>query len=190
MLKWSDFFSQQVIVVTFPLDISAQWHQNFTQLNSVQSEWLLETGSLTAKLKQRFSQFSVRVLSEKHITLSAQQANVLGTEQQTALCREVILYGDEKPRVYAQSWIPLEQLTDNSLFLNLGERPLGEFIFQHPNLVREDLMITQFSGSLQLHSLLQDLSLEIADVSARRSVFHLADLKLMVCEAFLPGAFE
>lgn len=177
-------------MITFPLDISAQWHQNFTQLTRVQSEWLLETGSLTAKLKQTFSRFSVRVLSEKRIHLSEQQASVLGTKQQIALCREVILYGDEKPRVYAQSWIPLEQLADNSLFLNLGERPLGEFIFQHPNLVRQDLMITQFSAGSQLCSLLHDLSLEIADVSARRSVFHLADLKLMVCEAFLPGAFE
>ncbi|MDE3272954.1 chorismate--pyruvate lyase family protein [Pseudoalteromonas sp. G4] len=177
-------------MLTFPLDISSQWHQNFTALDSSRSEWLLETGSLTAKLKQTFSEFSVKVLSETRIMLTESQAKIMGIEQQTALCREVILYGDSKPRVYAQSWIPLAPLAENSLFLSLGERPLGEFIFQHPDLVRENLMITDFTKQSALQTLLTSLAIEVSDVPARRSIFHLADLKLMVCEAFLPGAFD
>ena len=177
-------------MLTFPLDISSHWHQNFTLLDATHSEWLLETGSLTAKLKHTFTEFSVQVLSEKHIKLNANQADVMGIEQQEVLCREVILYGDSKPRVYAQSWIPLAPLSENSLFLSLGERPLGEFIFQHPDLVRENLMITDFSQHAALQSLLTSLSIDESAIAARRSVFHLADLKLMVCEAFLPGAFE
>ena len=177
-------------MLTFPLDISADWHNNHNELNVLQKEWLLETGSLTAKLKQQFDSFRVEVLSEKKIELTQEQADVIGIQSQQALCREVVLYGNDKPRIYAQSWIPLAQLSLNSDFLTLGSKPLGEFIFQHPNLIRENLMLASFLSDSAIAPLLESLHLTNENVIARRSIFHLEELKLMVCEAFLPGAFN
>lgn len=177
-------------MVRFPLDISAKWHQDYQVLDALHSEWLLETGSLTAKLKQEFAVFSVKVLNEKQIMLSAEQAEIVGVEKQAALCREVLLYGDGQPRIYAQSWIPLEHLEQNSTFLNLGTKPLGEFIFQHPRLQRESIMLAEIVPAPYTAELLQELKLDVTPFFARRSVFNLDEVKLMVCEAFLPGALS
>lgn len=175
-------------MLAFPLDISANWHKNYGELDAIHREWLLQTGSLTARLKQEFSDFRVKVLNETTITLTTVQADIIGVKVQHALCREVLLYGDNKPRVYAQSWIPLANLSAHSTLLSLGNRPLGEFIFQHPKLERENLVLAQIMPSPHITGLLQSLDLDIKPFFARRSVFNLENVKLMVCEAFLPGA--
>ena len=175
-------------MLTFPIDISANWHQNFAKLSSLQSQWLLETGSLTAKLKMHFSNFKVQVLSEKNMMLTPEQASVMGIEIQEVLCREVILIAGNQARVYAQSWIPLASLNRDSEFLNLGDKPLGEFIFQHPNLERDNLMVASVTPGKNLTALFEQFNLNHENCLARRSIFQLNGLRLMVCEAFLPGA--
>lgn len=176
-------------MINFPLNISSNWHSDFSSLTSEQSAWLLECGSLTAKLKETYLHFEVKVLSEKQFILNSEQAQVLGIAPQPVLCREVLLYGDDVARVYAQSWIPTAQLNHSNALLNLGNKPLGEYIFQHPELKRHAIEVTCFDRPQELAPLFTLTDLPQERLWSRRSVFSLQDLRLMVCETFLPGVF-
>lgn len=104
---------------------------------------------------------------------------LLGSEH-SALLREVILWCNDKPCVYAQSWLPrttIEQLTP---LADLGERPLGDYIFQHQGLRRGIIEVTRLEVKLPQHNVAEHCY-------TRRSVFQLQDLPLLVSEAFLPA---
>ena len=94
-------------MITFPLSLSADW-QSTSQvcgLSSAEQEWLFEPHSLTAKLKSQSQRFAVKVLSEQKVNLSQPQQALLSNAVNTVLNREVLLLCDDKPVVYAQSWL-------------------------------------------------------------------------------------
>lgn len=171
----------------FPLSIAKYWDN--TQLNLTQSEkeWLLETGSLTAKLKQVYNTVSVEVLNESVLTLPIEVARLLECEPTSALCREVLLYGDNQVKVYAQSWIPIAQLDKSNELLTLGNKPLGEYIFKHPDLLRGEIAVCELDLKSPLAVLLDNLKLPLESCKSRYSVFQLNGVKLFVSETFLPG---
>lgn len=55
-------FSSRVIVITFPLSLSADWQSTaqVTGLSNAEKEWLFEPHSLTAKLKSQSQRFAVK----------------------------------------------------------------------------------------------------------------------------------
>jgi chorismate--pyruvate lyase len=176
-------------VITFPLSISANWH-SATQKNELtksEHDWLFEPHSLTAKLKSRAAVFSVKVLNEQHFTLSQSEQLLLNCEQATALNREVLLLCDNIPMVYAQSWLPYNE--SNNVLHNMGERPLGDVIFQDPRLSRANIEIAQFNTQHAIQQLVTQLNLPTKALLGRRSVFSLHDYRFLVCEVFLPGAY-
>jgi chorismate--pyruvate lyase len=180
-------------VTTYPIFLSANW-QHTSQVNdlsAVECDWLFEQHSLTAKLKSRAQLFSVKVLSEQVFNLSQEQQKLLNCTASSALNREVLLMCDEIPMVYAQSWLPDNQLLNQSKnpLHNMGERPLGDVIFQNPDLVRKDIEIARFNTHHSLQQLVLDLGLPKQMLLGRRSVFSLKDYSFLVCEVFLPGAY-
>lgn len=176
-------------MTTFPISLSANWQCNSAtnDLSHVEREWLCEPGSLTAKLKSRAHSFSVKVLQEQAFELTSEQKALLECDTQSALNREVILYCDEMPMVYAQSWLPDTQFK-NTLH-NMGERPLGDVIFQHSELVRNNIEIACFDLHHPIQHLTKDLKLILKPLLGRRSVFSLNNYNFLVCEVFLPGAY-
>lgn len=159
-------------------------------LTPLEKTWLLETGSLTAKLKLAYNQVTVEVLNESTLPLPAEVASLMGCRQEQALCREVLLYGDNEVKVYAQSWIPLAQLAQSSELLALGNKPLGEYIFKHPGLVRGEIAVCELDSDSPLKELLTRLNLPHANCKSRYSVFELDAVKLFVSETFLPGVIS
>jgi chorismate lyase len=178
-------------VITFPLSLSADWQSTaqVSGLSSAEQEWLFEPHSLTAKLKSQSQRFAVKVLSEQKVNLSQPQQALLSNEVNTVLNREVLLLCDDKPVVYAQSWLPISNNNTNNQLHNMGERPLGDVIFQDPALKRTDIEIARFDDNHSLQSLVSELNLPIHILLGRRSVFSLHDYKFLVCEVFLPGAY-
>ncbi|SFT83635.1 chorismate lyase [Pseudoalteromonas sp. DSM 26666] len=178
-------------MITFPLSLSADW-QSTSQvcgLSSAEQEWLFEPHSLTAKLKSQSQRFAVKVLSEQKVNLSQPQQALLSNEVNTVLNREVLLLCDDKPVVYAQSWLPISSNNTNNQLHNMGERPLGDVIFQDPALKRTDIEIARFDDNHSLQSLVSELNLPNRSLLGRRSVFSLHDYQFLVCEVFLPGAY-
>lgn len=152
------------------------------QLPATLQSWLLETGSLTARLKQQ-GQFTLQVLQEQQELLPAflQQRwhSSVGTR------REVLLSLDGRPAIYAQSFWPAATADSLMPLAQLGAMPLGEFMFAQPDLQRSALQLALFNAEFQVPA--SDL---LQPCWGRRSYFSVLGHELLVQEVFLAGVFE
>ena len=182
-----DFFAADLDPVTTPLIcLDAHW-QEASQLSLPLplSAWLLEAGSLTVRLKQHCQQFRVQVLNEAPASLPDFLRAQL-PDTQAVQVREVILWCNELPCDYAQSWLPQQTINALTPLADLGERPLGDYIFQQPGLRRGAIEVAQLQLALpQLQPTLPQCA--ASRCYARRSVFTLDGMPLLVAEAFLPA---
>jgi len=178
----------------FPVTLSAVWHNTVNTLHGAVSEglhdWLFATGSLTARLKKHCSDFRVEVLGQKVVLCSEHEANDDIAAGEQVLVREVLLYCDDKPQVFARSLLPLKSLTGEEQSLaKLGDQPLGQVLFNHPDLVRKGIEVACFEQPSSLFSLIEQLELPQTPVWGRRSIFVLNHKPIMVTEVFLPESF-
>lgn len=176
------------VVFEFPLPLTNNWlPKTACDLNLNQHSWLLSEGSLTAKLKSSFIDFSVEVLSEKKQRLTPEQASFMRPNQQGVYTfREVILRCDNQAQIYAQSWIPEALFFADSQLMQLGNKPLGEYLFGHPDLIRNEIQVAHFDESHPVIDLACSLNLPKQACLGRRSIFSLFGYQVMVCEVFLP----
>lgn len=164
--------------------LNALW-QNPQQLQvPAQLElWLLGQGSLTALLKSHCQNFRLELVTEHWQALP--DFLQLLWQQSTGLKRDVILWCDGKPCVYAQSWLPESTLEQMEPLARLGAQPLGEYIFQHESLERGVIEVALLKSGLLLPVLGPQ-----QELWARRSVFSVQRQPLLVQEIFLPGVLE
>lgn len=157
-------------------------------LSPQQQQWLSDDSSLTAKLKAHCSQFSVHLLGQQQATLLADEARWLGDDDAVTV-REVILYCDSKPWVFARSVFPLQALQATQLNLaHLGNRPLGEHLFSQPDLQRSAIEISAFSPHSRVGQLHQQLGFTAHTLWGRRSRFSAAGQHILVAEVFIGAA--
>ncbi|KZN60962.1 hypothetical protein N473_23290 [Pseudoalteromonas luteoviolacea CPMOR-1] len=168
-----------------PISLDFNWG-SFTQVADkapVQiHERLVEQGSLTALLKSQSSSFRVGVLGEQPLVPPPCIMEALGEQTELAICREVLLFCDEQPHVYAQSWISLE--ANEHGLQNLGEKPLGEKLFEQSIWHRGELEVSCVDDLQARAQLCELFGVEERPVFARRSVFTKGSAKVLVCEIF------
>jgi chorismate--pyruvate lyase len=176
----------------FPVQMLAHWQppESVILSNSLR-DWLLDPSSLTARLKCHGQQFRVKLLGQRIQACDAAEANddVIAGEQ--VLVREVLLYCDDIPQVFARSLLPLSSLTGTQQQLaHLGTQSLGQVLFNHPDLQRKKIEVAVFDQYSSVANLANYLALNQTQYPlwGRRSVFVLAAKPLMVAEVFLPGA--
>ncbi|MEI6894480.1 MAG: chorismate lyase [Colwellia sp.] len=189
--------------VNFPVTLAGQWQlpndNNLSQLPKNMKDWLLDEGSLTARLKSQCDNFKVQVIGEQQQPCSAAEACKLISIGEPVLVREVLLYCDNIPQVFARSLIPLKSLTGKETALaHLGEQPLGQVLFNNPSLQRQALEISSFNCDSSVGRLANSLfkrnvtEKSLNEINAvlwgRRSIFMLEKKPLMVAEVFLPDA--
>ena len=141
------------------------------QIPEYVSKWLLDSQSLTYKLKDKYSDFKVNVLSQEQNKPYECELKLLGAATNlTIIVREVELLGSQKPVVNARSLIPL---TDDTIdILKIGSRPLGEILFNDPEIKRGHLEVGSYNNSW-----------------ARRSTFKIGKTNLLVTEIFLESLY-
>ena len=133
--------------------------------------WLLDGQSLTAKLRDKYIDFKVNVLFQEQDNPYDCELKLLeATSNQTFIVREVELIGSQIPVVIARSLIPLTE--DTSEILKIGAKPLGEILFNDPEIKRGHLEVGSFNKSW-----------------ARRSTFKIGKTKLLVSEIFLESLY-
>ena len=156
------------------------------QLKPGLKTWLLDAGSLTAKLlKLSHGKFRVQVLQQVHLRASRSEALALGIGLDTCcLVREVILCGNDEPWVFARSVLPLTSLIGPLRHLRKqGNRPLGAFLFSQPQLKRSPIALSFINRH---HAYVPDEYLCNASVWGRRSIFSVNNKPMLVSEVFLP----
>ena len=133
------------------------------------ANWLIDTQSLTAKLKDKYADFQVRVINQSEQAPDSNERSSLPNIDNT-IVREVALIGGGQTVVFARSVIPIT--SDTQAILQIGAKPLGETLFNDPSIVRGALEVTQ-SG----------------DIWGRRSTFTLGQTPILVSEFFLEALY-
>ncbi len=153
-------------------------------------DWLVDTGSLTARLKQHCQTFTVEILAEGHYQLSDDEKIKLNLTDNLGFVREVLLKLDGVPWVFARSVIPLNTLTAPGGELELlGNRSLGSVLFNAPDMQRSEIEIAEFYSHSKVYSLSHLFSsVRQTSLFGRRSCFLLGGQSLLVSEVFLPDA--
>ena len=158
----------------------------FIDLPRDMKSWLFDQSSLTQRLiEASHQQFKVEVLSQKWQLPNRSESTRLGLGiREQALVREVILYGANKPWVYARSIIPRTTLTGKLRALKkLDNRPLGALLFKEPSMWRSPIEIACFKPG---NCVIPAPYNQCAELWGRRSVFFLHNKPLLVSEIFLP----
>lgn len=138
--------------------------------------WLLDSGSLTARLKSLSDDdFAVSVSSESWEMLADDAFRARFGDVpvgQKFWSRKVILSGRGEDWIFAHTLVP-ESALDGELgeVLQLGRRPLGEWLFEQRGLQRSPIEICRLNE----------------EVWARRSWFFVDGKPLLVAEFFLPA---
>jgi chorismate--pyruvate lyase len=170
---------------------NALWHgiNELSIADDTLKSWLLHSGSLPERLQTHCRNFTVGVLTQRQQLATAEEYQQLDMQleeqsQSNWQVREVILYGDNQPWVFARSVIP--QTLCEQDFAHLGNRPLGHLIFNDDRFKR---MPFQFICLQPAKTWLRANNLpEAQQLWARRSVFRYQHLSMMIAETFLPQA--
>jgi chorismate--pyruvate lyase len=178
----------------FPVKLICHW-QEPTAYNIPEYllNWLVEPSSLTARLQCHCSEFRVELLGQQIELCQSYEANDFIKRGEQVLVREVLLYCDDVPQVFARSLLPLSTLTDDEQQLaELGNKPLGQVLFNNPSLERKNLTIAAFDSHSSVGQLVKNLSIDVDAkfiMWGRSSLFFVHQKPLMVAEVFLPQAF-
>jgi len=155
--------------------------------------WLIDNGSLTTSLQQRYINFAVKPMAVKYAKPIQDEAALLHLPaHKAALIREVLLMGNNQPVVFAHSVLPRTSLRGawNGLG-RLGNKPLGATLFANPVVKRTPLSYKKLSPH---HKLFQHatahLTIKPTHLWARRSIFSLNCARILVTEIFLPKLFQ
>lgn len=176
------------------MNLENHWHllssENQQLIPIAIRPWLIETGSLTKKIKYLCAdKFSVQLISQtvRVSTHSEQQLLQLSTNNEL-IDRQVYLFCGKTAIVYAKSLIPILALQDRFIDLDkLGEKPLGEKIFSDPQLERSQIEWVFINSAHPIYQhVTQILSDKPTRISGRRSLFYGAEKPILISEYFLP----
>ena len=158
---------------------------NITELPADIRRCLLDDGSLTDWLMAKSGgNFRVQRLSQRwQRPLLSERRLLQQPHRHSSLIREVALYCNEQPWVYARSILPAATLSGPLRHLRrLQNQSLGSLLFNNPNLGRGDFELALLAPhSTYIHPQYR----QTQPAWARRSVFILRGKPLIVSEVFL-----
>lgn len=159
--------------------------------------WLIERGSLTARLQAKTKGFHVQALAVHDDLPCRDEAHLLGlVSHQHALLREVILMDGQQALVFAHSVLPHKSLRGVWRGLSrLGNRPLGAALFADPRVIRTPLQYKKISKHHALYTrAVKNFPSSPPFLWVRRSIFQLNSAykqqSIMVTEVFLPAVLD
>jgi chorismate--pyruvate lyase len=152
--------------------------------------WLVDRGSLTARIQARCDSFRVRVIRQGRARVDRDERFLhAGSRRGIALVREVYLHCGRTPVVFAHSVIDPRSLHGPWRRLaRLGTRPLGAALFADPRVRRYPLHQRKLNRHHELYPrACAALGTCPPYLWARRSLFMLHNSPILVTEVFLPG---
>ena len=140
--------------------------------NSEILSWLNEPGSITSRIKS-FSDFKLKLLRDGPGEVDASEDDLIISNYRENNIREVLLYSDEEPLIYAKSVIPLETIRLGLDVLgNLKENPLGDILFSNPEIKKKYMLFAKFESNKKIFY-------------GRKGIYTVKGYPFSVCEIFL-----
>jgi len=158
--------------------------------------WLIDPQSLTARIRARCGRFHVEVIRQAPMRPHPDEAAALGVSaRERSWLREVLLYADGVPVVYARSVLPRKHLRGAwRMFHGIGARPLGAALFSDPRIARQPLRCARLDRRdaryHRLAAVTHGTMRLPPSLWARRSLFRLRGRSLLVSEFFLPSILD
>ena len=157
-------------------------------------EWLLEPGSLTARIRAHcLDGFHLDVLRETTATPD-EVPSVWPARDEAPRLREVTLNCGSEALVFARTLIPDPATANDRWLLELGDRPLGDVLFQSGGERENGFDVAALDATTELgRAALAHVTaansgkLARTPVWARRSWVRLHGERILICECFLPG---
>lgn len=165
------------------------WNETAANCEAGIAPWLKDCGSLTQRIQQRCETFAVHRVRSGLARIAFDESALLGIAPQClAWSRDVFLYADNRPVVFAHSACARQDLRGAwSAVRSLGNSPLGALLFAHPLVERRPLHYKALRGTHILYQRAAKVLINPPDrLWARRSLFYLQDAPLLVTEVFLP----
>tara|TARA_B100000287_G_scaffold222168_1_gene209565 strand:- start:1320 stop:1811 length:492 start_codon:yes stop_codon:yes gene_type:complete len=125
-----------------------RWLNNL-ELRSCLSEekilsWLNEEGSITRRISSKAT-FKLEILNDDLGRAEEEEYKALELDFSEVRIREVILYGDSVPLVFARSIIPTHTARKGYPSLGtIGSKPLGDLIFQSELFIKTHREFAKF----------------------------------------------
>lgn len=186
-----------MVIKLFPINLPNLWYssdQKDQNINDTNVEsWICSETSLTVKVKELGTAFSVQLLSQVEQVISTDVKKLLSVNDNKGLFREVLLKQGTKSLVYAQTIMPDSTVTGTeSMLSELGNKSLGQVLFQSPQAIRSNIEFSIVAPTSQLGQYIEQQLQQTMPQPCyiRRSVFHLNGKPLLVCECFLPELFN
>lgn len=151
------------------------------------ADWLFDSGSLTQRLTALSAgTFGVSVLQEGWLPLRDDECAIFDVDRSSqGWVREVFLFGEEQPWVFARSVALRSELEGSDLVLHgLGSRPLGELLFSQKNFQRGAIQATRYPSEWL------PVATRSEGLWCRRSCFQHDALGVLVAEVFLPAFWQ
>ena len=169
------------------------WHGALTSVSYPQRIWLQDRGSLTRRIQERCSHFFVQPVFQSLCRVYGDELDILQLRPcEWAMVREVYLYCDQKPVVFAHSVVARKNLRGAWRGLSgLGNKSLGTVLFTNPKIKRTPLVFKKIGrGHFLYERACRRLSTKPPVLWARRSLFTLHGQSILVTEVFLPGILD
>jgi chorismate--pyruvate lyase len=150
--------------------------------------WLTDRGSLTAKLKAHTNAFALQRIAQSRTVPHRDEVRHLGFRRgETAIVREVLLFGDGLPSVFAHSVAHARDVRGAWRGLSkLGAKPLADMLFNDPLVARLPIEYLKIDSRHPLFRKAEAAAGPIPNsVWCRRSVFIKRGRPLLVTEVFV-----
>jgi len=136
------------------------------------TSWLTESGSITSRIKS-FSNFRLKLLRDGPGEVDTAEDDLIITNYKENNIREVVLFSDEEPFIYAKSILPLETIRLGLGALgNLKENPLGDILFSNPEIKKKYMLFAKFESNKRIFY-------------GRKGIYTVKGYPFSVCEIFL-----
>lgn len=164
---------------------STQWHPGHAAgalgLEADALDWVLEPGSMTARLRREFPALAVRLEAQGLAVPMQDESSRLGVPAGApAWIRQVTLHAGDAALLQARTVVPGWSVRNPWAELQrLGDQPLGELLFRLPGLER-----TPFEVALCTRWPRNEVIGQVAPRPARRCVFVRDGAPLLLTEQF------
>ena len=112
--------------------------------------WLLEEGPITKRIKSN-KEFKLKLIQDEVSAVDESEKQFINYNSTNIRVREVLLFGDEIPMVFARTIIPNSTIKEGLADLGtLGNKPLGDILFEKDVFLKEDVLYASFMNEDKL----------------------------------------